>query len=78
MTNGSGYEILVVKEIEMYEVFNPVNGIALYTVDTSEEAKRIATRLGLDYAEDGEGWVDKPIRPFIGPRIIIRSDEDVR
>lgn len=42
----------------MYEVFNPKDGATQYTVDTLDEAKRIAARLGLDYAKAGEGWVD--------------------
>jgi hypothetical protein len=46
----------------MIEIFNPIIGIAFYTVADSRQAKtlcRIAAIVGgmLDYARQGEGWV---------------------
>lgn len=42
----------------MYEVFDPRDGQTQYTVDSLDKAKRIAAKLGLDYAKAGEGWVN--------------------
>ncbi len=40
----------------MYEVFDPKNGIPLYTTKYKVYASFLADWLGLDYAEVGQGW----------------------
>ena len=44
------------RSANMYEVFNPTDGVPVYRVKYMWLARMVACITGLDWAKQGEGW----------------------